>query len=316
MNAKSIISNIGTYVLGAVVMLAVFSLPVLFIVGGVRVGEKILPWLMAFSIIAIGVCLVILPLFTLFSASRAWAGLGFAMVSYVFGITGWFIGLLLTWMLWGGLAVLIGLFIFGVGVIPIAMLATLSKGMWAELGLLFLAVILTFGSRILGLFLILRQSEVLPTDILEVMPEPQQTPLKIFVVWLRWILLLPLAIAGYFAIQVAVGFFGSWSGSIIPAIGNDVASQFINSIIGPICFVLVGAKIAPKYSFVVAICLTVVHATLNITVISMAFLVGANATNHLGWCIFTGLVSMVATIFCCLFLRYQANFQKFATISP
>ena len=60
MNAKSIISNIGTYILGAVIMLAVFSLPVLLIVGGVIVGEKILPWLMALSIIAIGVCLATL----------------------------------------------------------------------------------------------------------------------------------------------------------------------------------------------------------------------------------------------------------------
>jgi len=319
MNAKSIISNIGTYILGAVIMLAVFSLPVLLIVGGVIVGEKILPWLMALSIIAIGVCLVILPLFTLFSASRAWAGLGFAMVSYVFGITCWFIGLLLTWMLWGGLAVLIGLFIFGVGVVPIAMLATLFKGMWPELGLLFLVVILTFGSRILGLFLISRQPEALPTGVFEVIPEPQQTPLKIFVAWLRWILLLPLAIAGYVATQVAVGFFSSWAGSIIPAFGNDVASQFANSIIGPICFVLVGAKIAPKYSFIVAICLTVVHTTLIITVISMsmsmAFLADANATYPLGWLIFTSLVSMVATIFCCLFLRYQDNYQRLVAIS-
>ena len=315
MNAKSIISIIGTYILGAVIMLAVFSLPVLFIVGGVYVGEKILPWLMALSIIAIGVCIVILPLFTLFSVTRAWAGLVFAMVSYVFGITGWFIGLLLTWMLWGGLAVLIGLFIFGVGVVPIAMLATLLKRMWPELGLLFLVVLLTFGSRFLGLFLIKSQSEVLPTGVFAVIHEPQQTPLKIFVVWLRWILFLPLAIAGYFATQVVVGFFIFWAGSIIPAFGNDVASQFINSIIGPICFVLVGAKIAPKYSFIVAICPTVVHAILNITILSIGLLVDAVDPNTLGWYIFTGLSGIAATILCCLFLRYQDNHQRLVAIS-
>ena len=310
MNAKTIISNIGTYILGAVIGLAMFSLPVLLIAGGVRVGDKILPWLMGLSVIAIGVCIVILPLFTLFSVTRAWAGLGFAMASYIFGITGWFIGLLLTWMLWGGLAVLIGLFVFGVGVVPIAMLATLLKGMWPELGLLFFVVILTFGSRFLGFFLIESQSAVLPTDVFEVISEPQRTPLKIFIVWLRWILLLPLAIAGCFATQVAVGFFSFWAGSIIPAFGNDVASQFINSILGPICFVLVGAKIAPKYYFIVAICLTVVYTTLTITVISIAFLTDANTTNSLGWVIFTSLVSMAATISCCLLLRYQGNYQR------
>ena len=62
-------------------------------------------------------------------------------------------GLLLTLALWGVLAVIIGLFLFGVGVVPIAMLATLFNGMWLELGLLFLAVILTFGCRLLGIVL-------------------------------------------------------------------------------------------------------------------------------------------------------------------
>ena len=60
-------------------------------------------------------------------------------------------GLLLTWMLWGGFAVMIGLFLCGVGVVPMAMLATLFSGMWLELGLLFLAIVLTFGTRILGI---------------------------------------------------------------------------------------------------------------------------------------------------------------------
>ena len=62
-------------------------------------------------------------------------------------------GLLLTLDLWGGCAAVIGLFLLGIGVVPIAMLATLFNGMWIELGLLVLAVVLTFGLRILGAFL-------------------------------------------------------------------------------------------------------------------------------------------------------------------
>jgi len=153
MAIKTTLANIGTYILGAVIMLAVLSLPVIFIVGGVWVGEKVLPWLMLFSVIAIGFCLVILLPLTIFKATRGWAGVGFYFASYIFGLTGWFMGLLLTLALWGVLAVIIGLFLFGVGVVPIAMLATLFNGMWLELGLLFLAVILTFGCRLLGIVL-------------------------------------------------------------------------------------------------------------------------------------------------------------------
>jgi hypothetical protein len=57
-------------------------------------------------------------------------------------------GLLLTLAIWGVGAVFIGLFLAGVGVVPIAMLATLLKGMWGPLIELVLLTIMTFGSRI------------------------------------------------------------------------------------------------------------------------------------------------------------------------
>ncbi len=154
MSVKSTVSNIGVYALGLVIMLAFLALPVLFIVGGVLVAEKILPLLMLLSMLALAFNIVILLPLALIPPTRPWAGLGFLISSYVFGLTGWFMGLLLTWILWGGLAVIIGLFILGIGVVPIAMLATLFNGMWIELGLLCLAVLLTFGLRILGTILI------------------------------------------------------------------------------------------------------------------------------------------------------------------
>lgn len=150
MSVKSVISSIGTYALGLAMLLVIIALPVLFIVGGVVVGEKILPWLILLSMLTFAFNIVILLPLALIPPTRGWAGLGFFISSFVFGITGWFMGLLFTWILWGGLAVAIGLFIMGIGVVPIAMLATLFNGMWAEFGILVLAVVLTFGLRILG----------------------------------------------------------------------------------------------------------------------------------------------------------------------
>lgn len=69
-------------------------------------------------------------------------------------------GLLLSWELWGPIAVIIGLFIFGIGVVPIAMLATLFNGMWIELGFLVLAIILTFGFRFFGIGLVEKAREM------------------------------------------------------------------------------------------------------------------------------------------------------------
>jgi len=53
-------------------------------------------------------------------------------------------------MIWGGVALFIGLFLAGVGVVPIAMLATLINGEWATLGQIVLLLVFTFGFRTLG----------------------------------------------------------------------------------------------------------------------------------------------------------------------
>lgn len=151
---QSTVKTIGTYALGIVGFIAVLAIPGILIGGGIWIGERILPWLVFISFLTLAFCVVILGPLALIPATRPWAGLGYFIASYVFGLTGWFMGLLLTWILWGGFAVFVGLLILGCGVVPIAMLATFFKGMWAEFGILVLAVVLTFGSRILGACLV------------------------------------------------------------------------------------------------------------------------------------------------------------------
>ena len=133
--------------LGGVVLL--FAL---FIEGGVWLGEKIHPWLVTATGVALGiVTLVFLPLLP-FRKTRAFAGVGLNFASVMFGFTLWVWGLLLTYRLWGAIGVVIGLVILGVGVIPIAMLATLFKGMWLTLGELVLLTVLAFGSRFVAVW--------------------------------------------------------------------------------------------------------------------------------------------------------------------
>jgi len=150
MNIKSFLSGIRVYAVGILGFLVILFIPVLIIHGGAWLGEKLLPWLNLLSMVMIVICIVLLVPLALIRPTRPLAGLGFFIASYVFGATGWFMGLLLTWSLWGSFAVLIGLLFLGVGVVPMGMLATLLKGMWPELGFLVVAVVLTFGLRILG----------------------------------------------------------------------------------------------------------------------------------------------------------------------
>lgn len=139
--------------IATVIAVATMAVPTLFVFGGVGVGMRILPWLMLLSILLLGLDVVILVPLAFIRRTRAWAGVGFYVSAFVFGLTGWSMGLILTWALWGGLAVFVGIFLLGIGVIPIAMLAALCNGMWLDLGVLVLAVILTFGLGSLGSFL-------------------------------------------------------------------------------------------------------------------------------------------------------------------
>jgi len=57
-------------------------------------------------------------------------------------------------MIWGMFAVIVGLFIAGVGVVPIAILASLIHTEWLILIQLIILLGLTFGSRIWGAYIV------------------------------------------------------------------------------------------------------------------------------------------------------------------
>ena len=146
----STVAGIGSTMLGCVV------LPILgiaFLLGALWVGDKALPWLMLFGCFVLLIDLLILVPLAIIRSTRLVASIGFVISSYVFGVTGWFLGLLLAWGVWGLVGIIVGLCFLGVGVVPVAILATLLHGMWLDLGALVLIVFLTFGSRFLGIFL-------------------------------------------------------------------------------------------------------------------------------------------------------------------
>jgi len=153
MNIKETAQSIGGCALWIVLTIVGAVVLILLFRGVVWIADKILPWLFLASVITFVFNLFFVAPFAFFSSTRKWACYGFFFSSYIFGITGWFMGFLLTWSIWGMIAVIIGLVILGVGVVPIALLATLLNGMWFEFGLLIAIIILTFGLRSLSVIL-------------------------------------------------------------------------------------------------------------------------------------------------------------------
>jgi hypothetical protein len=128
----------------------------LFIRGGAWLAGVTYPWLRGVSELTLAVSIVIFLPMSLFARARVIAGNGIIIASYIFGLTLWVWGFLLTYTLWGTIALIIGLIFLGIGVVPIAMLATLFNGMWATLGELIGLTILTFGARAYGFRLLER----------------------------------------------------------------------------------------------------------------------------------------------------------------
>lgn len=157
---KEKLKSIGSVLLVIGIFVGISLLVGFFIRGGLWLSQVLYPWLTLISAIAFIFCIIVLLPLAFIRKTRGFSGLGLFIASYIFGASLWVWAFLLTYTLWGAIALIIGLFIAGVGVVPIAMFATLLNGEWSILGQLVLLVILTFGSRILGFYLINKAEEV------------------------------------------------------------------------------------------------------------------------------------------------------------
>ena len=147
---KILINSLSGCLLGIIFLVGIGLIALLFIQGGVWLSEKALPYFLGLARITFAVVVAILLPMTAFHRTQRFAASGLINAAALFGITLWVWGLVLTYNLWGGGAVLVGIFLLGVGVVPLAMLATLMAQMWQPFGQLILLALLTYGTRRLG----------------------------------------------------------------------------------------------------------------------------------------------------------------------
>jgi hypothetical protein len=150
---KDSLKSIGSFILGICILAGVGCLAGMFLTGGVWLGERVYPWLIVITAIALFVTTLVLVPLAIFPHTRAFAGGGIYIASFVFGLTLWVWSLLTSYTLWGIGGVFVGLFLAGVGVVPIAILASLFHGLWSMAGELLLVTAITFGTRFFGIYL-------------------------------------------------------------------------------------------------------------------------------------------------------------------
>lgn len=153
------VKEAGWFVLGLGMMVVIGVIFAIFLNGAIYIGEKIVPFLQILLGWASAIFFFILLPLDLIQKTRKVAGIATFYFSYLSGFTLWFYAALSAYYLWGFLGLIVGLFIAGVGVLPVAILASLFNGEWTILwNLLYLAA-LTYGSRMLSIHTLSKAEE-------------------------------------------------------------------------------------------------------------------------------------------------------------
>jgi hypothetical protein len=156
---KDTLKTIGSFLLGICILVGVMFLVMMLIKGGVWLSERVYPWLVILTVITLFIVILVLLPLAIFRRTRAFAGGGIYVASFVFGLTLWVWSLLISYTLWGITGIVVGLLLGGIGVVPIAILASSFHGMWSMVGQLLLVTAITFGTRFFGIYLMTKSGD-------------------------------------------------------------------------------------------------------------------------------------------------------------
>ena len=159
MNFREIFKNSGTVLLWIVGLLAVFLIGTLLLGGAVWISDKVQPILQIVTSFAIIITVFILLPLSFIKKTRGFAAIGLLVLSYAFGLDLWTYSVLLSYQFWRFWGLCFGLLAGGIGVFPVAILASIFNGAWQELINLIFLFLCTFGLRILSYYLIAKHAE-------------------------------------------------------------------------------------------------------------------------------------------------------------
>jgi hypothetical protein len=100
--------------------------------------------------VTLAACLLVFAPLGFFCGMRLFAANALIASSYVLGAILWIACALITFSLWGWIALIIGLVLFGLGIVPMAMLALAIDALWVSLCALTFLLVATFAIRFLG----------------------------------------------------------------------------------------------------------------------------------------------------------------------
>jgi len=151
---RGVLANVGGLAIWIGLLALLIGGVVAFMRGAGWAVEHLLEPLWIAALIAFGIdALILLPL-SVVRKLRSFTGLALYLSSIVFGIVTWLVGFVVSYVLWGAGAVIVGLFFLGIGVVPIGLVAAVFNQQWFFCCLLLALCLVTYGSRALGMWVV------------------------------------------------------------------------------------------------------------------------------------------------------------------
>jgi len=147
------LKSIGQIVLGIVIFLGIIFIAYFFIFGSTYVAVKLNPFLIRVTSILTIISIFILFPLTIFKKTRSFSAITLYVFSYIFGLSAWVFALITTLLTFGTIGVIIGLVLFGGGIIPVGLLGAMIHGEWGLFGSLIYIIALTYGIRLFVTYL-------------------------------------------------------------------------------------------------------------------------------------------------------------------
>ena len=168
----NILKSIGGTLLGIAIFIGIIVATILFFTFGAKMAFAISPFVNGLAGVLITINIILL-LFAVIPKTRGAIGNIIIFSSFIYGLSAWIYGLAVTLAIWGWLGVIIGVFLGGVGVVPIGMLASVLSGHWDLFWPLLINVATYFGAIIIGGLLVgsaERQKEEQQDNIIDIEP--------------------------------------------------------------------------------------------------------------------------------------------------
>jgi hypothetical protein len=148
-----VLKNVGWGLLGITIIIAAVFVAALLINGMAWVSGHVLEYLITFNNIVTVVCVVLLLPLAPFRKTRIVPAYGLYVASFVFGVCVWVYGFMVTYEIWGGVGVFIGLMLGIVGIVPLGIIAASWHSEWVIVAELIYGLVLTYGARAIALWL-------------------------------------------------------------------------------------------------------------------------------------------------------------------